>query len=253
MLKTVKLILYYLAYQLGFSGVAMIISRFIAMDAITMTSLAMVASTLVMTWHLLHFGYVSFARDRYKALTLPVLGVSVAFVFSAMYVLNLLIEQMGIPNTMEETFLAMSRNQLGILSIVLLAPILEELLFRGAIQGGLSHQMKPWVAITVSSLFFGLIHMNPAQIPFAFLLGMLFGWLYYRTGSLLPGIVGHVLNNSVATVNMFLYGDTSIEEQIANDITMWLWALVALVVFVLAALWLNRALKQPSVEQIEVE
>lgn len=252
MLKTIKLILYYFGYQLGFSGITLVISKFVAMDTITMTSLAMVVSTLVMTWHLLHHGYVSFANDKYRALTLPVLGVSVVFVFSAMYVLNLVIEQAGIPNTMEETFLAMSRNPLGILSIVLLAPILEELLFRGAIQGELQRQMKPWVAITVSSLFFGLVHMNPAQIPFAFLLGMIFGWLYYRTGSLIPGIVGHVLNNSVATVNMYLYGDTSIEEQIANDVTMWLWALSALVAFVLAALWLNRVLKQPSIEQKEV-
>lgn len=252
MLKTIKLILYYFGYQLGFSGITLVISKFVAMDTITMTSLAMVVSTLVMTWYLLHHGYVSFAHDKYRALTLPVLGVSVVFVFSAMYVLNLVIEQAGIPNTMEETFLAMSRNPLGILSIVLLAPILEELLFRGAIQGELQRQMKPWVAITVSSLFFGLVHMNPAQIPFAFLLGMIFGWLYYRTGSLIPGIVGHVLNNSVATVNMYLYGDTSIEKQIANDVTMWLWALVALVAFVLAALWLNRVLKQPSIEQKEV-
>ena len=251
MLKSLKLILYYLGYQLGLSAVALVVSKFVPMDPITMTSLVMVVSTLAMSWHLLHHGYVGLKRDNYKSLTPLVLGVSVVFIFSAMYVLNLLIEQTGLPNTMEDTFLAMSRNPMGILSITLLGPMLEELLFRGAIQGELQRQMKPWKAIIVSSLLFGLVHMNPAQIPFAFLLGMLFGWLYYRTGSLLPGLVGHVLNNSVATVNMYLNGDATIEEQMSSDLAMWLWALVALVAFVLAALWLNRQLPNTPTERFE--
>ena len=243
MFTTIKLILYYFGYQLGFSAIAMIVSKFVAMDMVTMTSLAMVASTLAMSWHLLRYGYVSLIRDRYKELNPLIIGVSVVFVFSAMYVLNLLIEQAGIPNTMEATFLAMSRNPFGILSITLLAPVLEELLFRGAIQSELQLKYKPWIAILISSLLFGVVHLNPAQIPFAFMLGMMFGWLYYRTGSLLPGIVGHVLNNSIATVNMYLYGTTTIEEQMQSSTAMWLWALAALVALVMAAVWLDRKLK----------
>ena len=240
----IKLIIYYFLYQLGFTAVTMAVSRLIVpMDNAMMTSLAMVASTLMMTWHLIHYGYVRIADDRYKEVDTRVLGVSVVFVFAAMYVLNLLIEQVGIPNTMEETFIAMSRNSFGVLSIALLAPILEELLFRGTIQGLLQDTLKnPWKAIVISSLIFGVVHMNPAQIPFAFLLGMMFGWLYYRTGSLLPGIVGHVLNNSIATINMLLYGNSTIEEQMPNPTEMWLWAVVAAVVFGFSARWLNRNL-----------
>lgn len=239
-----KLVLYYFAYQLGFSAIAMVLSYLIApMDMITMTSLAMVASTLVMTWHLIHFGYVRLDRDRYKEVSLPTLGVSAVFIFAAMYILNLIIEQVGLPNTMEETFIAMSRNPFGVLSIALLAPILEELLFRGAIQGRLQEAgLRPWYAILIASLIFGVVHMNPAQIPFAFLLGVMFGWLYYRTGSLLPGIIGHVLNNSVAAINMILYGNATIEEQIENPLTMWLWAVVAIAVCYAAARWLDKHL-----------
>ena len=65
MFTTIKLILYYFGYQLGFSAIAMIVSKFVAMDMVTMTSLAMVASTLAMSWHLLRYGYVSLIRDRY--------------------------------------------------------------------------------------------------------------------------------------------------------------------------------------------
>ena len=241
-----KLVLYYFAYQLGFSAVAMGLSHLgVAMDMTMMTSLAMVASTLIMAWHLIHFGYVSLAADRYREVSLSTLGVSIVFIFTAMYVLNLLIEQIGIPNTLEDTFLDMSSNPLGIISMALLAPILEELLFRGAIQGYLQKVCKkPWSAIIISSLIFGVVHMNPAQIPFAFLLGMMFGWLYYRTGSLLPGIVGHALNNTIAGINMIIYGNATIEEQIENPTAMWAWSAVAMVIFILSAIWLNKTTKQ---------
>ena len=250
MLTIIKLLLLYFAYQLGFSGLFMAISRFvIPMDATTMTSLTMVASTILMAWHLIHFGHIQLSRDKYKDITLPVLGVSIVFVFSATYVLNLLIEQASIPNTMEDTFIDMSRNPFGILTIGLMAPILEELLFRGAIQGYLQKVCKkPWSAIIISSLIFGVVHMNPAQIPFAFLLGMMFGWLYYRTGSLLPGIVGHALNNTIAGINMIIYGNATIEEQIENPIAMWAWSAVAMVIFILSTIWLNRNLNDKSLQ-----
>ena len=242
MLTIIKLIIYYFAYQVGFSAVMTGINLFIApLSTATMTSLTMVASTLMMSWHLLHFGYVRLAHDRYKEVTPAVWAVAVIFIIAAMYVLNLVIEQIGIPNTMEETFIAMSRNPWGALSIALLAPILEEFLFRGAIQGYLQEMnVRPWKAIVAASLIFGVTHLNPAQIPFAFLLGMIFGWLYYRTGSLLPGIVGHVLNNSVATINMIANGNETLAEQIQNPLLMWTWAIVAAIACCLAALWLNK-------------
>ena len=244
MLRILKLIIYYFGYQLGFSAVAMAVSKtFVPMDMATMTSLVMVASTLVMMWHLLHFKYVDLSQDKFGGVSRQVLLVSVVFVFAAMYVLNLLIEQTGLPNSNEEAFIAMSRNPFGLLSIALLAPILEELLFRGAIEGYLLREGRsPWGAIVVSSLIFGVVHMNPAQIPFAFLLGMMFGWLYYRTESLLPGVVGHVLNNSVAAANMILYGDATLEEQVHDEVMMWVWAAIAAVAFLLSAVWLNRRL-----------
>lgn len=250
MLTIIKPLLFYFAYQLGFSGVFIVISRFvIPMDEATMTSLTMVASTIMMAWHLIHFGYIQLSRDKYKEISLPILGVSIAFVFSATYVLNLLIEQASIPNTMEDTFIDMSRNPFGLLSIGIMAPILEEFLFRGAIQGYLQSRCKrPWVAIVVSSLIFGVVHLNPAQIPFAFLLGMMFGWLYYRTGSLLPGIVGHALNNTIAGINMIIYGNATLEEQIENPAEMWAWSVVAVVIFLLSAIWLNRNLNNKSLQ-----
>lgn len=56
------------------------------------------------------------------------------------------------------------------------------------------------------------MHGNPAQIPFAFLIGLLFGWLYYRTDSVIPGIVGHVINNTFGAVTML----TSTKEEMSK-------------------------------------
>lgn len=241
----VKLILYYFAYQLGFSIVFHGITMLVPSMGATMTlSLAMIASTGAMSWHLIRFGYVTFAHTPFKRVSLPVLCTSMVFILAAMYVLNLLIEQAHLPNSMEATFIAMSHNPFGIISIALMGPLLEELLFRGAIQGILQrHYPRPWLAIIVASLIFGLVHMNWAQIPYAFILGMLFGWLYYRTGSLLPCIAGHVLNNTIATITMRIYGTATLEEQIHNPTAMWLWAVVAAITCGIALSWLNKNLK----------
>lgn len=58
----------------------------------------------------------------------------------------------------------------------------------------------PWIAILLSAALFSLAHMNPAQMPGTIAIGLLYGWLVYRTGSLLPGIVGHVFNNSLVCI-----------------------------------------------------
>ena len=91
--------------------------------------------------------------------------------------------------------------------MAILAPLLEEVLFRGAIQGVLMRYFgRPWPAIIVSALVFGIFHLNPVQIVYATLLGIVLGWIYYRTGSLLSVIVGHVLNNSLAVITTIAYG-----------------------------------------------
>ena len=100
-----------------------------------------------------------------------------------------------------------------------MAPLVEELLFRGAIQGHLLRKgMKPLNAILIASAVFGIVHMNPIQIPFAFAIGMIFGWLYYRTGSVVPGMIGHFINNSIATIQMALLS----KEELNTKTIEWL-------------------------------
>ena len=88
---------------------------------------------------------------------------------------------------------------MGYIIIGLLAPIAEEMVFRGAILRVLLKFTKnPWSAIVISAFIFGIIHGNIPQFIHAFIIGLLLGWTYYRTGSILPGIVFHWVNNSTA-------------------------------------------------------
>ena len=60
-------------------------------------------------------------------------------------------------------------------------------------------------------MFFALVHFNPAQMPHAFIIGLLLGWMYYRTGSILPGVAFHWVNNTVAYVMYNIYPDPDME------------------------------------------
>ena len=86
------------------------------------------------------------------------------------------------------------------LLVAIFAPVFEEWLCRGMVLRGLLTRMKPVWAIVVSALFFALIHMNPWQALNAFLLGLVMGYVYYKTGSLLLTMLIHFVNNGTAVI-----------------------------------------------------
>ena len=106
-----------------------------------------------------------------------------------------------LPDLAGEELLDFIRHRWGYLVVCILAPLAEEVIFRGAVlRTMLEHWegSKRWTAIIISALLFGLAHMNPAQIPHAFLMGVLLGWLYERSRSLIPCVVLHCANNTIA-------------------------------------------------------
>ena len=109
-------------------------------------------------------------------------------------------EQMpALPDTAGEMLTKIISTPGGYFVIALLAPVVEEVVFRGAIlRALLSSMQSKWGAICISAALFALIHFNPAQTPHALLMGLLMGWLYMRTGSIVPGVVFHWANNTVA-------------------------------------------------------
>lgn len=87
-----------------------------------------------------------------------------------------------------------------LISVSVFAPFFEEWLCRGMIMRGLLGRMSPFAAITVSAAFFAVIHLNPWQAIPAFILGLLFGLVYYKTGSLKLTMLMHCVNNTMAAI-----------------------------------------------------
>jgi uncharacterized protein len=81
-----------------------------------------------------------------------------------------------------------------------LAPLVEELVFRGLLYGWLAGRWGTVAAWIVSSLAFAAAHVEPAHVILVLPLGLLFGWLRRRTDSLWPSLVAHMVNNGLAVV-----------------------------------------------------
>jgi membrane protease YdiL (CAAX protease family) len=271
MKQTIKLVIYFFLYQMLFTSLITLPSIWNQLmqnggdltsyaeagSSTSITGLSMVLSGIAMIWHLIHFKYVKFNLKSFTEIPSKIIWLSIPFIVAGMLFLNLCSEFLGLPDLMQDTFLAMSRNVFGIISIAIMAPLVEELLFRGAIQGHLLRKgMNPWTALFIASAIFGIIHMNPIQIPFAFAIGMIFGWLYYRTGSLVPGIVGHFINNSIACIQMAV----STKEELNTTTIEWLgegptYALFALSLAVMIGMFLylkKRLPEAPSYKEEEV-
>ena len=83
-------------------------------------------------------------------------------------------------------------------TIAMVAPLLEEILFRGLLQNSLSKQLPAWAAIALSAVIFGAMHMDYYAMPPLVLMGAIFGVIYHLTGSLRITILLHMINNAAA-------------------------------------------------------
>ena len=155
--------------------------------------------------------------------------------------LDLISELVALPNIMEDQMIAMCREPWGVLAIAIGAPLGEEIMFRWGIMGHkLRRDSSVPTAILVSAMLFGLMHMNPAQVFFAAAMGIMLGILYWRSGNILWPIALHILNNSVACLQVWLLGDKvkefSLVEAIGGNMPAW-YAIGLLLVFSISILW----------------
>lgn len=104
---------------------------------------------------------------------------------------------------------AMNNGGWSMATAIVAAPLFEEMLFRGIIQEGISRKYGALQGIIVASLIFGVVHIIPQQIVSASVLGMILGYIYYRTQSLFSVIIIHAVNNSLAIFSMILIDDIS--------------------------------------------
>jgi membrane protease YdiL (CAAX protease family) len=87
---------------------------------------------------------------------------------------------------------------------VLVAPLCEEVFFRGFLFGGLLHRMSFLPAALLSAFLFALAHGDVGSFTVLFIFGVVLAFVRWRTGSIWPGIVIHVANNATAALAIIL-------------------------------------------------
>lgn len=143
-----------------------------------------------------------------------------------------------IPNLLDDNVMrGIMLQPFGLLTVALLGPLSEELLFRGGVQHDLSlhHSDQGWfVPIALSAVMFSLIHMNPAQMPAAFILGCVLGFAYWWTESLVAPFLIHAFNNSLACgIYLLSPDDDSIIHLLGGPTGAGITAVVCIFFFVL--------------------
>lgn len=215
-------------------------------------SLAFLAANILIIWHFIHFRNVRVDKKSLSPISYRVVLETLIMGMASIILLGWLSEVINLPDYMSDAFDELD-NVYGMISICLLGPIAEELVFRGAIEGHLLRKWKnPKMAIFVSALIFGLFHANPAQIPFAFLIGLLLGWIYYRSGSLLLVMLVHVLNNSLSVLIASIYSENATLTQLVGESSVYIVLAGAFICFMLSFWRLRQMLPKP-IRQTETE
>jgi membrane protease YdiL (CAAX protease family) len=165
------------------------------------------------------------------------------------------------PDWLNDIFLRLAGHDTSlwgsILALVIVAPMTEELLFRGLFLRGFLSRYTPHKAVLVSGILFGLFHLNPWQFVHTTVIGILLGWWFFKTRSLIPCLFGHALNNSLLFIyrdilNLHISGYTTGMGQGVQFQPLWLDA--AGLMLLICGIWLlmqllRRAGESPSQNQ----
>jgi membrane protease YdiL (CAAX protease family) len=162
-----------------------------------------------------------------------------------------LVRVLGIPLTgalaqLERALRGLSPGALAVALVVggVLAPIGEELFFRGYVQSRLCRRWGAWRGIVSTAAFFALAHLDPVHSASALVAGLYLGWLAVRTGSTVPGIVVHAVNNLVAIATGWAFPDPVVSRAThAGFLAAYLAGAVAVTA------WLARRLPRADVDR----
>ncbi len=200
--------LFLLLYIAGFSeGMAISLSGIIGyLILIPLTLLFLyIDGNLERTREMLRFG--SAKRLLILCLGIPLVIIIIDFILVMIYGV-VWFGIFGEPSTNTDLGTSWESSNIEIafmfISVAIVTPIVEELMFRGYILDAISRKHSDWTAIIWSSILFGLVHIDPFVIGQAFMGGILYGWIRMRTGSLLPSIAGHMMWNMLALALTYL-------------------------------------------------
>ncbi len=130
------------------------------------------------------------------------LGVGVLAIV-ATAIVEAALRAFGVQQTQEEMFAGVRGADVGqfvgvLLAGAVIAPVCEEIFFRGYVFTAVRQRSGVPAAFLVSSLLFALAHLNLQAFLPILLIGIVFAFVYHRTGSLVPSMIAHSMNNALA-------------------------------------------------------
>jgi len=147
--------------------------------------------------------------------------VTLVLTFAVIVVTEPLASLIPMPDSVKDLFETMLRPTIpAFITAVIMAPVLEELIFRGIILEGFLKNYSPVKSILLVSLLFGLAHLNIWQFIGAFVIGAFISWIYWKTRSIALSIAVHMMNNLIGYLAMLLssesFADTTISDFTGN-------------------------------------
>lgn len=136
---------------------------------------------------------------------------------------------------------------LAFLVMCVVAPVMEELLFRGLMQG-LLRPYGLWLAIVGQAVPFALLHGSAAAFVFALLAGLFFGWLAERSDSILPGMLLHFVNNTMAFLQVLLLQNGA--RQLAEIISIFSLIFFPLSALIVVVWWIRQGGLRRKLERV---
>lgn len=143
---------------------------------------------------------------------------------------------------------SMITKLLFFVQIAVLPAIFEELLMRKGLVGYSKNKGKGF-AMLISSFLFATMHMNLSQFFFAFMLGMVFSYIYLKTNRLFPTIVLHLVNNGLAAITLIFQDQVMIVGIVGFCYLLNLAGFILFIIFA-SRKWKNRRKKQEKKEEM---
>ena len=160
--------------------------------------------TLIFAWRGIHWNHLGFGK-----FTLNVMGLGCGLLFGAYAIIllhNAILYAFGIDTQGDQIFEIFNQLESPIWFFfvgALIAPVVEEIFFRGFLFQGFRQKYGWLPAVLLSSAIFGAAHLDPVSLIPTFMLGCVLAYMYHRSNSLWPGIIFHTLINSFSLLAVY--------------------------------------------------
>jgi uncharacterized protein len=154
--------------------------------------------------HALGFRHFRFGNALFWVVVLMIVIFAINTLYSYLITVLHLNVQTNDQLILQQSKVAPLSTYATLFAAVIIAPFCEEVFFRGFVFPGLRRGMSVGWAIIISSLLFGVAHADPGSFPVLFVIGLALAFLRWRTQSIWPCMMLHMLNNGIAALVIIL-------------------------------------------------